>query len=105
MGNSKIILLLGIVFLLTTYNHVAALTFWPDTGQDKCYNNYGPITCPQKGQPFYGQNIQDLGQQASYTKLDANGNALPVTIYTVGGNDRKWYWQCNKRTHRHFMWC
>lgn len=68
-----VVILAGYLFVENAY----AITAWPDTGQNKCYNNYVQITCPQPGQPFYGQDAQHQGVQPSYTKLDANGNALP----------------------------
>lgn len=49
----------------------------PDTGLTKCYNNTGEIPCAQPGQPFYGQDGNYTINPPSYTKLDANGNALP----------------------------
>ena len=50
----------------------------PDTGQTKCYNNESEITCPSPGEDFYGQDVQYICNPHSYTKLDANGNDLPV---------------------------
>lgn len=50
----------------------------PDTGQTKCYNEAGSeIPCPEPGQPLYGQDANYTINPPSYTKLDANGNALP----------------------------
>jgi Leucine-rich repeat (LRR) protein len=51
----------------------------PDSGQRKCYNNdYGnEISCPQPGEPFYGQDGNYLINEQSYTKLDEQGNDLP----------------------------
>ncbi len=50
----------------------------PDTGVTKCYDNDGNvITCPSPGQRFYGQDANYTINPPSYTKLDANGNALP----------------------------
>ena len=49
----------------------------PDTGQTKCYNNTGEITCPQPGEAFYGQDGSYLINPPSYTKLDGAGNDLP----------------------------
>ncbi len=48
----------------------------PDTGQTKCYDNSGEITCPAPGETFYGQDGNYLINPPSYTKLDANGNDL-----------------------------
>ena len=50
----------------------------PDTGQTKCYDDEQEITCPQPGEDFYGQDAQYSCNPQSYTKLDANGNDLPV---------------------------
>ena len=50
----------------------------PDTGQTKCYDAAGTeITCPQPGEPFYGQDANYTINPPSYTKLDASGNDLP----------------------------
>ncbi len=52
----------------------------PDTGQTKCYDDNGTvINCPSKGQSFYGQDGSFNINTPSYTKLDKDGNALPVT--------------------------
>jgi hypothetical protein len=48
----------------------------PDTGQTKCYNNSGEITCPSPGQDFYGQDANFTINPLSYTKLDSSGNVL-----------------------------
>jgi len=49
----------------------------PDTGQTRCYDNTQEITCPNPGEPFYGQDAQYITNPQSYTKLDASGNDLP----------------------------
>jgi len=38
-----------------------------DTGQVTCYNTRDAITCPAKGDAFYGQDAQYTGNQPSYT--------------------------------------
>ena len=38
-----------------------------DSGQVKCYDNAKPITPPQPGQPFYGQDAQFHAHPAAYT--------------------------------------
>jgi len=48
----------------------------PDTGQTKCYAN-SEVTCPSTGQDYYGQDANYTINPPSYTKIDANGNALP----------------------------
>jgi hypothetical protein len=54
----------------------------PDTGQTKCYNDTVEIACPSPGQDFYGQDGNYTINPPSYTKLDANGNALPDSATT-----------------------
>jgi len=49
----------------------------PDTGQTKCYDNTQEITCPNLGEPFYGQDANYGPNLHSYTKLDEDGNDLP----------------------------
>jgi len=111
----KLLIVIGVFFSLGTYSQAVALTVWPDTGQNTCYDLYVPITCPQRGQPFYGQDAQYQGLQPSYTKLDANGNALDVSAVdwsmvrdnvtglvwevktdddTIHDKDNRYYW-CN----------
>ncbi|PIE69644.1 MAG: hypothetical protein CSA21_01210 [Deltaproteobacteria bacterium] len=58
-------------------NAGGAFTAWPDTGQNKCYNNTVEIPCPAVGEAFHGQDAQYQGPVRSYTKLDASGNPLP----------------------------
>ncbi|MCK5601812.1 DUF1566 domain-containing protein, partial [Candidatus Pacearchaeota archaeon] len=47
----------------------------PDTGQNLCYNNTDPISCPAPGDLFYGQDAQ-FARERSYTKLNELGNDL-----------------------------
>ncbi|ETR71715.1 MAG: hypothetical protein OMM_07935, partial [Candidatus Magnetoglobus multicellularis str. Araruama] len=54
----------------------------PDSGQTKCYDNENEITCPQPGEPFYGQDGNYLIHEQSYTKLDEQGNDLPDDAQT-----------------------
>ena len=68
-----------VIFLLSTSSPTPALGVLPDTGQESCYNAMQFIICPSKGEAFYGQDAQHLGSQPSYTKLDENGDALPVS--------------------------
>jgi len=49
----------------------------PDTGQTKCYDGTQEITCPQPGEPFYGQDAQYITNPHSYTKLGYGGVELP----------------------------
>ena len=39
----------------------------------------GGITCPEQGEPFYGQDAQYDTNTQSYKKLDENGNDLPYS--------------------------
>jgi len=41
-----------------------------DTGQDKYYSNSEQMTNPSKGENFYGQDAQHVGNQASYKDND-----------------------------------
>ena len=50
----------------------------PDTGQTQCFDNDSEIPCPQKGEPFFGQDANYTINPPSYTKLDASGNSLPL---------------------------
>ncbi len=65
-----------LILLLALSGQVVAFDSWPDTGQEKCYNNIEEITCPTSG-PFLGQDAQYTGLPRVYTKLDGNGNDLP----------------------------
>ncbi|MGD9731741.1 MAG: DUF1566 domain-containing protein [Desulfamplus sp.] len=51
----------------------------PDTGVTKCYDNEKEIPCPSEGEDFYGQDGNYSINPMSYTKLDDNGNDLPIT--------------------------
>ncbi|TFG50584.1 MAG: DUF1566 domain-containing protein [Gemmatimonadales bacterium] len=50
-----------------------------DTGQDTCYDNAGPITCPAPGEAFYGQDAQYQGLQPRYVD---NGDGTIDDIHT-----------------------
>jgi len=53
-----------------------------DTGQAACYNDVGTeITCPQPGQPFYGQDAQYAGSPPSYV---VSGDGLTVFDNNTG---------------------
>ena len=74
MNQTRIIVFCWVVLMVTSVLCAAPV---PDTGQTKCYDNSKEITCPSPGQPFYGQDANYSIHPMSYTKLDANGNALP----------------------------
>ncbi len=50
-----------------------------DTGQNVCYDAIAQATCPQPGQPFYGQDAQYSGIQPNY--LD-NGDGTVTDLNT-----------------------
>ncbi|MFH1718532.1 MAG: DUF1566 domain-containing protein, partial [Planctomycetota bacterium] len=50
-----------------------------DTGQSECYDNYRQISCPQPGEPFYGQDAQYDGLQMSYRD---NGDGTVTDLVT-----------------------
>ncbi len=61
---------------------VVASSAWstpiPGTNQTTCYDDVGNvITCPSKGQSFYGQDANNIINPPSYAKLDSAGNTLP----------------------------
>ena len=51
-----------------------------DTGQEKCYDDQGQISCPTEGEAFYGQDGQYSGSQTNYVD---NGDGT-VTDLTTG---------------------
>ena len=53
----------GTITLQSTYVVV-------DTGQNVCYDNSDKISCPEPGEPFYGQDAQYYGTQPSYQDND-----------------------------------
>jgi len=67
------------ILLSLLLSGIVLATSIPDTGQTKCYDNTREITCPQPGDPFYGQDAQYICNPQSYTKLDASSNDLPDT--------------------------
>ncbi len=50
-----------------------------DTGQDECYDNSRKITCPQAGNPFYGQDAQYQCVQPAYQD---NGDGTVTDLNT-----------------------
>ena len=51
----------------------------PDSGITKCYNMTEDIPCLSPEEDFYGQDGSYSINPMSYSKLDENGNDLPVT--------------------------
>ena len=60
-----------------------------DTGQTSCYDDSGVITCPIRGEAFFGQDAQYSGNTPSYTE---NGDG------TVTDNVTGLVWQQNTDT-------
>lgn len=50
-----------------------------DTGQEKCYDNFAEIACPQASQTFYGQDAQYQGNQPDYRD---NGDGTVTDLNT-----------------------
>jgi len=50
-----------------------------DTGQSECYDNYRQISCPQSGEPFYGQDAQYGDIRMSYRD---NGDGTVTDLNT-----------------------
>jgi len=50
-----------------------------DTGQTTCYDNSGPISCPEPGDSFYGQDAQYSGTQPNYVD---NGDGTVTDLNT-----------------------
>ncbi len=65
------VLLLGNGLVMAGNNSGEAFRTWPDTSQSKCYGSNGnePISCPEAGQPYYGQDAQHIGHTRSYTDI------------------------------------
>ncbi len=68
-----------VITMAVCFFSIASVSFagsLPDTGQTGCYL-IDPVTCPQEGEPYYGQDAQyDINPQ-SYTKMDESGKTLP----------------------------
>jgi len=71
MGKKINLFLLTIFFVLFSLSTLVLAVDCPvpDTGQTKCYDNDSEITCPQPGEPFYGQDAQHPCNPQSYTTL------------------------------------
>ena len=66
-----LVMLNSIILAQTSYEII-------DTNQSICYDNTGVVTCPGPGDPFYGQDAQDEGNQPGYT---VSGDGL--TVYDI----------------------
>ena len=81
LSNQTMVIVLSF-FLLSPLGVKGAGLGISDTGLTKCYNNVGEITCPSSGEDFYGQDANYEYDKQSFTKLDAQGNILPVSAVT-----------------------
>ena len=50
----------------------------PDTGQTKCYDDSGEISCPSPGQPFYGQDANFARTPDLIRNWTAAGGPCPI---------------------------
>ncbi len=80
MKRKGIFYILLVVFF-ALFSNLQAAEPLPDTGQTKFYNNSVEISEPTLGAAFYGQDAH-YTRERSYTKLDPNGNTLPVSVTT-----------------------
>lgn len=69
------------VILAASSLHAALPYTVVDTGQAKCYDNFGPIAAPKPRDAFYGQDAQFHAHPASYTRAADN---LTVHDNTTG---------------------
>ena len=74
---------LGAVFIIFLAQILAAeaasLVKIPETGQNKCYTNTGPMHCPDPGSPFFGQDAQFSGREMAYKD---NGDGTITDLVT-----------------------
>ena len=73
MKKKHVSILLITALIVTIAPAIVCAWFIPDTGVTKCYNNLSEITCPQPGEPFYGQDAQYSPNLQSFTDL---GNGI-----------------------------
>ena len=67
MKKSLILITMSTFLLLLLPDYALAGDYYlPDTGINKCYNQKQEITCPELGEPFYGQDAQFMGPQPAY---------------------------------------
>ena len=100
MKNTPQSITLAIIAIFTILTLTGtAFAGWPipHSGQTKCYDDSGEMTCPGPGEDYYGQdgNYTNINPR-SYTKLDANGNDLPDSATSwvmVRDNVTKLIWE------------
>ena len=64
-----ILFLFALILVLTLPSHAADYEV-DDTGQDECYDTLQAISCPQAGEPFYGQDANYSGNTPSYIQTE-----------------------------------
>ena len=81
------IVLLNTLFVTLAFSQINI----PDTAQSKCYSNDAQISCPKKGEAFYGQDAQYLSFSPSY-KDNGDGTVTDLVtglIWTKDVDDKK----------------
>ena len=63
----KYVLFYGLILFFTSTTIKPQDYHIVDTGQELCYDTLIAITCPQSGEPFYGQDANYTGNAPSYT--------------------------------------
>ena len=73
--------ILAIIFLIFANITTINSQDYPiiDTGQELCYDTLNVISCPQPGEPFYGQDAQYNGIQFAYQDI---GNGTVTDLNT-----------------------
>jgi hypothetical protein len=90
-----------VLFLSTATSVWAGLYPVVDTGQNGCYDNQREIACPTAGQPFYGQDAQQQGNQPSYRDNDDGTITDLVTGLTWGkAREEKMTWNAGGHRRR-----
>ena len=98
---------LSVVLIVCTALFVQAWEYdLPDTGQDKCYNDNNELaSCPQQGEPFYGQDSQYHGPQPLFkdngdgTVKDLNTGMMWQQGDGQNSSGRTWQEACNYCEH------
>ena len=70
-----------LAFLMGVAGTITVQASVVDTGQNKCYDDSGKITCPVSGQAFHGQDAQYSGDQPEYI---ISGDDLTVYDQVTG---------------------
>jgi hypothetical protein len=65
--------------LTTAAQEMSSTVKIPDTGQHRCYNNTRAVSCPDPGQPFFGQDAQYQSHQPMFRD---NGDGTVTDLNT-----------------------